>query len=70
MKPIMLVDRPTEISITENNPQAKDIIAKDFDIESNLAKLEGYYIKSTSGNTKGKLVPLAELCRPTKKMTQ
>lgn len=60
MKPIMLVDRPTEISITENNPQAKDIIAKDFDIESNLAKLEGYYIKSTSGNTKGKLVPLAE----------
>lgn len=60
MKPIMLVDRPTEISITENNPQAKDIIAKDFDIESNLAKLEGYYVKSTSGNTKGKLVPLAE----------
>lgn len=60
MKPIMLVDRPTEISITENNPQAKDIIAKDFDIESNLAKLESYYIKSTSGNTKGKLVPLAE----------
>lgn len=60
MKPIMLVDRPTEISITENNPQAKGIIAKDFDIESNLAKLEGYYVKSTSGNTKGKLVPLAE----------
>ena len=60
MKPIMLVDRPTEISITENNPQAKDIIAKDFDIVASLEQLEGYYVKSTSGNTKGELVPLAK----------
>ena len=62
MKPIMLVGRVTEIAIKEENPSTKAIISNngDFDIVSSLEQLEGYYVKPFSGNSRGKLVPMAQ----------
>ena len=62
MKKIMLVDKVTEIAIKEDNPSTKAIISNngEFDIVSSLEQLEGYYVKPFSGNSRGKLVPMAQ----------
>ncbi|WP_407379235.1 hypothetical protein [Helicobacter sp.] len=63
MKPIMLVDRPTKISIKENNSSVllPNISNNgEFDIVSSLEQLEGYYVKPFRGNAKGKIVPMAQ----------
>ena len=62
MKKIMLVDKVTEIAIKEDNPSTKAIISNngEFDIVASLEQLEGYYVKPFSGNSRGKLVPMAQ----------
>lgn len=62
MKKIMLVDKVTEIAIKEENPSTKAIISNngEFDIVASLEQLEGYYVKPFSGNSRGKLVPMAQ----------
>lgn len=63
MRQIMLVDRPTEISIKENNSSVLlPIISNngEFDIVSSLEQLESYYVKPFRGNSKGEFVPLAK----------
>lgn len=62
MKKIMLVDKVTEIAIKEENPSTKAIISnnREFDIVASLEQLEGYYVKPFSGNSRGKLVPMAQ----------
>lgn len=62
MKKIMLVDKVTEIAIKEDNPSTKAIISNngEFDIVASPEQLEGYYVKPFSGNSRGKLVPMAQ----------
>ena len=62
MKKIMLVDKVTEIAIKEDNPSTKAIISNngEFDIVASLEQLEGYYVKPFSGNSRGKIVPMAQ----------
>ena len=62
MKKIMLVDKVTEIAIKEENPSTKAIISNngEFDIVASPEQLEGYYVKPFSGNSRGKLVPMAQ----------
>lgn len=62
MKKIMLVDKVTEIAIKEDNPSTKAIISNngEFDIVASPEQLEDYYVKPFSGNSRDKLVPMAQ----------